>query len=400
MKFVQLRRNNGKEEERARDLFYALWINDLFMRRVRDNAKWSLMCPKECPGLDECYGKEFENLYIKYESEDRFVEQIDAQKLWHLIALTQIETGMPYILFKDTCNAKSNQKNLGTIKSSNLCAEIIQYTSMDEIAVCNLASISLPRFVRKDAGTGEPIFDFLYLKEVAATICYNLNKVIDNTKYPLDVAQTSNLKHRPIGIGVQGLANAFMLMRLPYDSFGAAELNKRIFETIYFGALEKSCEMAEIDGPYSSYENSPVSMGLLQFDMWRENVTTQDNKLWNWPELREKINLHGLRNSLLTALMPTASTAQLLDNFESFEPCNSNLYSRKVSCGEFQLVNKYLLDDLTKAGLWDENMKNLLVGNRGSIQNIQRIPKELRDLYKTVWEVRIIIIIILIFVVW
>lgn len=386
MQFLKLKLNNGKEEDRARDLFYGLWIPDLFMHRVFKNETWSLMCPSECPGLNECYGDEFDKLYTMYETEKRYKQQIDARTLWKLIITAQIETGTPYMLYKDACNMKSNQKNLGTIQSSNLCTEIIQYTAADEIAVCNLASISLPSFVNIDERTGVSTFDFIKLKEVAGIVCYNLNKIIDNNKYPVAAARTSNLKHRPIGIGVQGLANTFMKMRLSYDSEHARELNKRIFETIYYGALDTSCTLASIHQPYQSYANSPMSQGKLQFHMW-DNIDKQDNKLWNWTELIEKIEKYGVRNSLLTTLMPTASTAQILDNYESFEPCNSNLYSRKVVSGEFQLINNYLINDLIDANLWDEDMRLLLVGMRGSIQNIEAIPLELRELYKTVWEV-------------
>lgn len=378
--FLDLKKNTGKEEVRARELFYALWIPDLFMRRVESNQDWSIMCPHECPGLADCWGEEFDALYEKYEKEGRFVKQVRAQVLWKAIIEAQVETGTPYMLYKDSCNRKSNQKNLGTIKCSNLCTEIVEYTSADEIAVCNLASIALNMFVNEDKS-----YNFVKLKEVAKIITQNLNKIIDVNYYPVPEARNSNMRHRPIGIGVQGLADAFVLMRLPYESEAAIKLNQQIFETIYYGALEASCELAEKNGAYETYEGSPASQGVLQYDMWNKVPTD----LWDWASLKEKIAKHGLRNSLLLAPMPTASTAQILGNNESFEPFTSNIYQRRVLSGEFQVVNHHLLRDLTDADLWDEDMKNLIIHNNGSIQNIEAIPKDIRDLYKTVWEISV-----------
>jgi len=393
--FLDLKKNTGKEEQRARDLFFALWVCDLFMKRVESKGTWSLMCPHECPGLSEVYGEEFEKLYTGYENEGKFRKQIPAQKLWYAILESQIETGTPYMLYKDACNRKSNQKNLGTIKCSNLCTEIVEYTAPDEIAVCNLASIAVNKFVTvhkeeiqlpngetkiKKSGT----FDFVKLKEVTKIVTRNLNKVIDRNFYPLEEARNSNMRHRPVGIGIQGLADAFILMRLAYESEEACDLNRKIFETIYYGALESSCEIAERDGTYSTYPGSPVSQGILQYDMW--NVTPSD--LWNWAELKEKIAKHGVRNSLLLAPMPTASTAQILGNNESFEPFTSNIYSRRVLSGEFQVVNKHLVQDLTELDLWNDDMKNTLVAHNGSVQNIDEIPTEIKALYKTAWEMK------------
>lgn len=378
--FLDLKKNTGKEEVRARELFYALWIPDLFMKRVETNQNWSIMCPHECPGLSDCWGEEFEALYEKYESEGRFVKQVRAQILWKAIIEAQVETGTPYMLYKDSCNRKSNQKNLGTIKCSNLCTEIVEYTSSDEVAVCNLASIALNMFVNDNK-----TYNFMKLKEVTKTITQNLNKIIDVNYYPVPEAKKSNMRHRPIGIGVQGLADAFVLMRIPYESEAAIKLNQQIFETIYYGALEASCELAEKYGVYETYEGSPASQGILQYDMWNKVPTD----LWDWASLKEKIAKHGLRNSLLLAPMPTASTAQILGNNESFEPFTSNIYQRRVLSGEFQVVNHHLLHDLTVADLWDEDMKNLIIHNNGSIQNIESIPKEIRDLYKTVWEISV-----------
>lgn len=378
--FLDLKKNTGKEEVRARELFYALWIPDLFMKRVESNQDWSIMCPHECPGLADCWGEEFEVLYEKYEKEGRFVKQVRAQVLWKAIIEAQVETGTPYMLYKDSCNRKSNQKNLGTIKCSNLCTEIVEYTSADEVAVCNLASVALNMFVNDDK-----TYNFIKLKEVTKTVTENLNKIIDVNFYPVPEAKKSNMRHRPIGIGVQGLADAFVLMRIPYESEAAIKLNQQIFETIYYGALEASCELAEKYGTYETYEGSPASQGILQYDMWNKTPT----ELWDWASLKEKIAKHGLRNSLLLAPMPTASTAQILGNNESFEPFTSNIYQRRVLSGEFQVVNHHLLHDLTEADLWDEDMKNLIIHNNGSIQNIESIPKEIRDLYKTVWEISV-----------
>ncbi|XP_026315350.1 ribonucleoside-diphosphate reductase large subunit [Hyposmocoma kahamanoa] len=378
--FLDLKKNTGKEEVRARELFYALWIPDLFMKRVENNENWSLMCPHNSPGLADCWGDEFEALYEKYEQEGRYIRQVRAQILWKAIIEAQVETGTPFMLYKDACNRKSNQKNLGTIKCSNLCTEIVEYTSADEIAVCNLASIALNMFVNEDK-----TYNFMKLKEVTKIITQNLNKIIDNNYYPVPEARNSNMRHRPIGIGVQGLADAFVLMRIPYESESAMKYNQQIFETIYYGALEASCELAEKDGVYETYEGSPASQGILQYDMWNKTPTD----LWDWAALKEKIAKHGLRNSLLLAPMPTASTAQILGNNESFEPFTSNIYQRRVLSGEFQVVNHHLLHDLTQADLWDEDMQNLIIHNNGSIQNIEAIPKEIRDLYKTVWEISV-----------
>jgi len=377
--FLDLRKNHGKEEQRARDLFYALWIPDLFMKRVKEFGMWSLMCPHECPGLADCWGEEFEKLYTKYESEGKFRKQVKAQEVWSAIVESQIETGTPYMLYKDACNRKSNQQNLGTIKCSNLCTEIVEYSSADEVAVCNLASIAVNQFV--DAQ--KKIFDFNRLKEVTKVVTKNLNKIINVNYYPVPEARKSNMRHRPIGIGVQGLADAFILMRHPFESEEAQLLNKQIFETIYYGALEASCELAEKVGAYETYEGSPVSKGILQYDMW--NVTPTD--LHDWAALKAKIAKHGVRNSLLLAPMPTASTAQILGNNEGIEAYTSNIYSRRVLSGEFQVVNQHLLRDLTELDLWDDEMKNKLIASNGSIQGIEEIPEDIKNLYKTVWEI-------------
>ncbi|MGD1840809.1 MAG: ribonucleoside-diphosphate reductase subunit alpha [Thermonemataceae bacterium] len=377
--FLQLRKNHGKEEMRARDLFYALWISDLFMKRVEENGTWSLFCPNEAPGLADCWGKEFETLYEKYETEGRARKVVKAQDLWFEILEAQIETGTPYMLYKDACNSKSNQQNLGTIKSSNLCTEIVEYTSPDEVAVCNLASLSLPRFVR------EGKFDHQKLYEVTKVITRNLNKIIDINYYPIKEAENSNLRHRPIGIGVQGLADAFIMLRMPFDSEEAKGLNKDIFETIYYGALEASMELAEQYGPYETFEGSPISQGQFQFDLWG---VTPDSKRWNWEALRTKVKEKGVRNSLLLAPMPTASTSQILGNNECFEPYTSNLYTRRVLSGEFVIVNKHLLKDLIALGLWNDTMKNKLMAANGSVQEIKEIPQHIKDLYKTGWEIK------------
>lgn len=378
--FLDLKKNTGKEEVRARDMFYALWIPDLFMKRVEANEDWSLMCPHDCPGLPETWGEEFEKLYTTYENEGRFIRKVKAQDLWFAIIESQVETGVPYMLYKDACNRKSNQQNIGTIKCSNLCTEIVEYSSKDEIAVCNLASIALNMFVKPDK-----TYDFQKLKEVAKIVTKNLNKIIDINYYPVPEAKRSNMRHRPIGIGVQGMADAFILMRYPYESEEAQKLNQQIFETIYFGALEASCELAEKEGTYETYAGCPVSKGILQYDMW--NKAPSD--LWDWATLKEKIAKHGIRNSLLLAPMPTASTAQILGNNESFEPYTSNVYNRRVLSGEFQVVNHHLLKDLTELELWDDDMKNKIIANNGSIQNIEEIPKHIRELYKTVWEISV-----------
>ncbi|KAK8086678.1 ribonucleotide reductase [Apiospora phragmitis] len=377
--FLDLRKNHGKEEIRARDLFLALWIPDLFMKRVEKNGEWTLMCPNECPGLADVYGDEFEALYEKYEAEGKGRKTIKAQKLWYAILEAQTETGNPFMLYKDHANRKSNQKNLGTIRSSNLCTEIIEYSAPDEVAVCNLASLALPAFVDYNSGT----YDFQKLHEVTQVVVRNLNKIIDVNYYPVIEARNSNMRHRPIGLGVQGLADAFLALRMPFESPEAKQLNKQIFETIYHAALTASMNIAQVEGTYSTYEGSPVSQGILQYDMW--NVTPSD--LWDWASLKEQIKQHGIRNSLLMAPMPTASTSQILGNNECFEPYTSNIYSRRVLAGEFQVVNPWLLKDLVDMGLWSDNMKNRIIAEGGSIQNIPNIPAEVKALYKTVWEI-------------
>jgi ribonucleoside-diphosphate reductase alpha chain len=375
--FLEMRKNHGKEEMRARDLFYALWIPDLFMKRVEDNGEWTLMCPNECPGLADTHGKEFEKLYTKYEKEGKGRKTVKAQELWFKILESQIETGNPYMLYKDAANGKSNQKNLGTIKSSNLCTEIIEYTAPDEVAVCNLASIALPKFVKDGS------FDHDKLFEVSYQVTKNLNKIIDNNFYPTPEARNSNMRHRPIGIGVQGLADAFVLLRHPFESEEARKLNREIFETIYYAAVTASKDLAREDGPYETYEGSPISKGIFQFDMW--NVKPSDR--WEWDVLREEVMEHGVRNSLLLAPMPTASTAQILGNNECFEPYTANIYTRRVLSGEFVVVNKHLLKDLVKLGIWDESLRNKLMAENGSVQNIAEIPENLKELYKTAWEI-------------
>ena len=381
--FLNMKKNHGKEEERARDLFYALWTPDLFMKRVEANGLWSLFCPHECPGLADTYGDDFERLYEKYESEGKARKTIQAQELWFHILESQVETGTPYMLFKDAANKKSNQKNLGTIKSSNLCTEIIEYTAPDEVAVCNLASIALPKFVLNEGNA--PSFDFQKLHEITKVVTRNLNKIIDINYYPVPEAENSNKRHRPIGIGIQGLADAFIMMRQPFDSEDAQKLNRDIFETIYFAAMETSMELAIEEGPYSTFEGSPLSQGQFQFDMWG---VSPESGLWNWEDLREKVVKNGVRNSLLLAPMPTASTSQILGNNECFEPYTSNIYSRRVLSGEFVVVNKHLLRDLVKIGLWNDTMKNKLIAANGSVQAIPEIPNNLKELYKTAWEIK------------
>lgn len=374
--FLDLKKNNGKEEVRARDLFYAMWIPDLFMERVKADSTWSLFCPNEAPGLYDTYGPEFNKLYTKYEEEGKARKVIRAQDLWFAILESQIETGTPYILYKDAANQKSNQKNLGTIRSSNLCTEIIEYTAPDEVAVCNLASISLPKFVQGKK------FDFDKLKEVTQVITRNLNKIIDINYYPIPEARNSNFRHRPIGIGVQGLADAFILMGYAFDSDEAKKLNSDIFETIYFGAVTESCALAERDGAYETFKGSPASKGILQYDMWNVTPTTR----WNWLDLKLKIKKHGLRNSLLLAPMPTASTSQILGNNECFEPYTSNIYTRRTLSGEYVVVNKHLLHDLVTLGLWTKDIREKIIASNGSIQHIMEIPQQIRNLYKTAWE--------------
>ena len=375
--FLDLKKNHGKEEQRARDLFYALWIPDLFMKRVEENGDWTLMCPHECPGLSDTYGKKFEKLYKKYESEGKGRKTMKAQELWFKILESQIETGTPYMLYKDAANEKSNQKNLGTIKSSNLCTEIIEYTAPDEVAVCNLASIALPKFVIDGKFDHEKLFNVTY------RVTRNLDKVIDANYYPVPEARNSNMRHRPIGIGVQGLADAFILMRHAFDSPEAKQLNKEIFETIYYAAVTASKDLAIENGPYETWKGSPISNGVFQFDMWKVKPTDR----WEWDLLREEVKKHGVRNSLLLAPMPTASTAQILGNNECFEPYTSNIYTRRVLSGEFIIVNKHLLRDLVKLGIWNDRLKNKLMASNGSIQNIDEIPENIKELYKTAWEI-------------
>ena len=377
--FLDLRKNHGKEEMRARDLFYALWVSDLFMKRVEDNGNWSLFCPHEAPGLADCFGQEFENLYEQYEREGRARKTIKAQELWFAILDAQVETGTPYLLYKDAANSKSNQQNLGTIKSSNLCTEIIEYTSPDEVAVCNLASLALPRYIINGK------FDHEKLYEVTYQATVNLNRIIDHNYYPIIEAQNSNLRHRPIGLGVQGLADAFILLRYPFESAEAKQLNIEIFETIYFAAMTASKDLAIQEGAYETFQGSPLSKGKFQFDLW--NVQP-DSGRWDWESLRNEVMKSGVRNSLLVAPMPTASTSQILGNNECFEPYTSNIYSRRVLSGEFVVVNKYLLRDLVNLGLWNNDMKNQIISANGSIQEIPQIPAEIKELYKTVWEIK------------
>lgn len=378
--FLDLRRPHGKEEMKARDLFFALWIPDLFMKRVKENGKWSLMCPNECPGLCDTYGDEFEALYTKYEAEGKFRKQINAQELWFHILDAQTETGNPFMLYKDHVNRKSNQKNLGVIRSSNLCTEIVEYTAPDEVAVCNLASINLSRFVDTEKRT----FDFEKLREITYIVTKNLNKVIDINYYPVEEARKSNMRHRPVGLGVQGLADVFLMLRHPFESDEARILNTNIFETIYYAALCASKDLAKIEGAYESYQGAPISQGQFQFDMW--NVTPSNR--WDWETLRQEILQYGVRNSLLVAPMPTASTSQILGNNECFEPYTSNIYTRRVLSGQFLVVNKHLLKDLIELELWSEEMKNAIIANNGSIQSIEGIPQEIKDLYKTAWEIK------------
>ena len=380
MEFLELRLNQGDEEARCRDLFSALWIPDLFMKRVEQGGQWSLFCPDKAPGLSDAVGEEFEALYTKYEEEGLANSTVPAAEVWKAILKSQTETGTPYMLYKDACNQKSNQKNLGTIKSSNLCTEILEYTDKDETAVCNLASIALPKFVDQEKKT----FDYDKLHEVTKTVTKNLNKVIDRNFYPVDTARKSNMRHRPIGLGVQGLADVFILCRYAFDSDEAKDINMRIFETMYHAALEASSELAEVDGSYETFEGSPASQGVLQFDMW-EGATKLN---YDWTAMRERVKTKGLRNSLLMAPMPTASTAQILGNNECFEPYTTNIYLRRTLAGEFVVVNKHLVDDLKKIGLWSKEMKDLMVKAGGSVQNIVDIPDDIKKLYRTVWEIK------------
>ena len=376
--FLDLKKNHGKEEMRARDLFYAMWIPDLFMKRVQEDGDWTLMCPNECPGLCDTHSEKFEELYLKYESENKGRKTIKARQLWEKILESQIETGTPYMLYKDAANRKSNQKNLGTIRSSNLCTEIMEYTSPDEVAVCNLASIALPMFVKN----GE--FDHKELFRVTKRVTKNLNRVIDRNYYPVKEAENSNFRHRPVGLGIQGLADTFIMLRLPFTSDEAKKLNQEIFETLYFAAVTASMEEAKADGPYQTYKGSPISEGIFQHNMWG----IKDEELsgrWNWEKLRKEVLKHGVRNSLLVAPMPTASTSQILGNNEAFEPYTSNIYTRRVLSGEFIVVNKHLLEDLVNLGLWNDDLKEEIMRANGSVQKVD-IPQELKDLYKTVWE--------------
>ena len=377
--FLDLKKNHGKEEMRARDLFYAMWIPDLFMKRVQEDGKWTLMCPHECPGLFDTYGEEFEKLYEKYEAEDKGRRTVKAREVWEKIMESQIETGTPYMLYKDAANRKSNQKNLGTIRSSNLCTEILEYTSKDEVAVCNLASIALPMFIKGDE------FDHKELFKITKRVTKNLNKVIDRNYYPVIEAENSNMRHRPVGLGVQGLADTFIKLRLPFTSDEAKKLNQEIFETLYFAAVTASMELAKEEGPYSTFEGSPISQGEFQYNLWG----IKDEELsgrWDWAKLRKQVMKTGVRNSLLLAPMPTASTSQILGNNEAFEPYTSNIYTRRVLSGEFIVVNKHLLEDLVSRDLWTEDVKNAIMRNNGSVQDIDIIPQDLKELYKTVWE--------------
>jgi len=379
MNFLDLKKNHGAEEMRARDLFYAMWIPDLFMKRVEENSTWTLMCPNECPDLFNTHGDEFEALYEKYEQENRGRKTIKARELWEKILESQIETGTPYMLYKDAANRKSNQKNLGTIRSSNLCTEILEYTSPDEVAVCNLASIALPMFVKD----GE--YDHKALYKITKRVIKNLNKVIDRNYYPVKEAENSNMRHRPVGLGIQGLADTFIQLRLPFTSDEAKKLNQDIFETLYYASVEASMELAKVEGPYSTYEGSPISQGQLQYDLW--GLTEEDlSGRWDWKALKEKIKENGVRNSLLLAPMPTASTSQILGNNEAFEPYTSNIYTRRVLSGEFIVVNKHLLKDLVERDLWTDEVKDAIMRANGSVQNIDIVPDDIKELYKTVWE--------------
>ena len=379
--FLEIRLNQGDDEARCRDLFSALWIPDLFMKRVEEGGKWSLFCPDTAKGLSDVYGEEFEALYTKYEEEGLATTTVPATEVWKAILKSQTETGTPYMLYKDACNSKSNQKNLGVIKSSNLCTEIIEYTDKDETSVCNLASIALPKYVNRETKT----FDYAKLHEVTKTVTKNLNRVIDRNFYPVETARNSNMKHRPIGLGVQGLADVFILCGLPFDCYESRLMNVHIFETMYHAALEASSELAEIDGSYETFEGSPASQGILQQDMWEGGVRMSG--MYDWSAMRERVKTKGLRNSLLMAPMPTASTAQILGNNECFEPYTTNIYLRRTLAGEFVVVNKHLVNHLKEAGLWSKEMKDLMVKAGGSIQNIVDIPKEIKELYKTVWEI-------------
>jgi ribonucleoside-diphosphate reductase alpha subunit len=380
--FLKLKLNTGSEEERCRDLFYALWIPDLFMERVEQNKQWTLFCPSEAPGLADVYGDEFRALYEKYEQEGRGRKQVDAQKLWFKVLDSQIETGTPYLLYKDAANQKSNQKNLGTIKSSNLCTEIIEYSSPDETSVCNLASIALPTYVEQKQ------FNYNMLRKVVKVAIKNLNRVIDINFYPTPETKRSNMRHRPVGLGVQGLADVFALMRVPWESDKAIELNQRIFEHIYFAAVEASCECAQQDGPYETFAGSPMSQGIFQYDMWNTTPLTLDDGTLDWEDLKARVKAHGVRNSLLMAPMPTASTSQILGFNECIEPFTSNIYTRRTLAGEFIVINKHLMKDLEKLGIWSEMMKQQIIARNGSVQGIDQVPESIQKLYKTSWEIK------------
>jgi ribonucleoside-diphosphate reductase alpha chain len=378
--FLDLKKNHGKEEMRARDLFLAVWMPDMFMQRVEDDGDWPLFDPHECPGLSDSHSEEFNKLFLKYEKEGRALRTVKAQDLWFAILDSQIETGTPYILYKDAANSKSNQQNLGTIKSSNLCAEILEYTSKDEVAVCNLASIALNMFVNEEERT----YDFNKLYEVAYQVTINLDKVVDVNYYPIPEARNSNMRHRPVGLGVQGLADTFIMMRQSFESDEAKQLNKDIFETIYFAAVTASKDIAKREGAYETFKGSPMSKGQFQFDMWNVTPSTR----WNWEALRGEVVEHGVRNSLLTALMPTASTSQILGNNECIEPYTSNMYTRRVLSGEFVLVNKHLVKDLIRRDLWNDDMRNKIIASNGSVAHIPEVPADIKELYKTVWEIK------------
>jgi ribonucleoside-diphosphate reductase alpha chain len=383
--FLQMRKNHGDEELKARDLFYALWIPDLFMERVKTNGKWTLMCPDECPGLSNVYGQEFVDLYTKYEKTGQCRQTLNARDLWFQILDAQMETGTPYILYKDASNRKSNQQNIGIIKSSNLCCEILQVSSEKETAVCNLASIALPTFINNvTPNQHTAVFDYEKLHAITKVVTYNLNQIIDVNFYPTEKTERSNKRHRPIGIGIQGLADVFMIMNMAFNSDAAKQLNKDIFETMYHAALEQSCDMAITDGAYETFDGSPASKGILQFDMWNVDPT---NARYDWTALKNRIKIHGLRNSLLLAPMPTASTSQILGFNECIEPITSNIYNRRTIAGEFILANKYLMHDLINLGIWNDKVKNSIIANHGSIQHLDIVPVEIREKYKTVWEI-------------
>lgn len=390
MEFLELRKNQGHDDVRARDLFYSIWTPDLFMKCVEENSDWYLMCPDECPGLHDCYGEEFEKLYWSYVKKGKYKKTVKAQDIWKKILDSQIETGVPYIGYKDAVNRKCNQKNLGTIRSSNLCSEISLYSDHTEYGTCNLASIALPRFVKRDSDN-KPIYDFQQLEQIAYDIILPMNRVIDYTFYSTEESRNSNMKHRPIGIGIQGLADVYIMMRLPFESDGAKQLNKKIMEAIYHGCIRGSIDLAKESGSYSSFNTSPFSQGKLQFDLAEEydNINLQDylSDMWDWNKIKADLQKYGCRNSMLTALMPTASSAQIMGNAEAFECYDSCIYKRRVLSGEYMIVNKHLVKDLTELGLWSKDMKDRIILNGGSIQNIEEIPQDIKEIYKTVWEI-------------